>query len=62
MWKRTVPFVVGLLSVAAVAVAPAAAQIQTGSLLVRVLDEQGSVVPGVTITITSPVMPRVGRA
>ncbi len=40
------------------AVAPAAAQVQTGSVYVRVVDDQGAVVPGVTITISSPVLPR----
>jgi Carboxypeptidase regulatory-like domain/TonB-dependent Receptor Plug Domain len=36
--------------------APALAQVQTGSILVRASDEQGAVVPGVTITISSPVL------
>lgn len=35
---------------------PAAAQVQTGSILVRAVDEQGAVVPGVTVTITSSVL------
>ena len=35
---------------------PAAAQVQTGSLLVRVSDESGAAVPGVAITISSPVL------
>ena len=38
--------------------ATAGAQVQTGSLRVRAVDEQGAVVPGATVTITSPVMPR----
>jgi hypothetical protein len=37
-------------------IAPAAAQIQTGSILVHVADEQGAVLPGVTITIASPAL------
>ena len=37
---------------AVVAVLPAAAQVQTGSILVRVTDEQGGAVPGVAVTIT----------
>ncbi len=41
---------------AAVAALPAAAQMQTGSILVRVTDEQGAAVPGVSITLTSPVL------
>lgn len=34
----------------------AGAQVQTGSILVRSADEQGAVVPGVTVTISSPVL------
>ena len=41
-----------------VSIAPAAAQVQTGALRIRTVDEQGAVMPGVTVTITSPVMPR----
>src|SRR5581483_9537193 len=44
-----------LLAVLAIAM-PASAQIQTGSILVKAVDEQGAVVPGVTITISSPVL------
>jgi hypothetical protein len=36
--------------------APAAAQVQTGSILVRAIDDQGAVVPGVAVTISSPVL------
>jgi hypothetical protein len=36
--------------------APAAAQVQTGSILVKATDEQGAIAPGVTITISSPVL------
>lgn len=43
----------GLLAVAAL---PVAAQVQTGSILVRVSDQQGSAVPGVNVTLTSPVL------
>jgi hypothetical protein len=35
---------------------PAIAQVQTGSILVRAADEQGAMVPGVTVTISSPVL------
>lgn len=35
----------------------ALAQIQTGSILVKAVDQQGAVIPGASITITSPVMP-----
>ena len=34
------------------------AQIQSGSLSVRVVDSQGAIMPGATVTITSPVLPR----
>ena len=37
--------------------ASAAAQVQTGSILIRVTDEQGGVLPGASVTITSPVIP-----
>ncbi len=33
------------------------AQIQTGSILVKAIDQQGGVIPGATVTITSPVLP-----
>src|SRR5207247_8024531 len=52
--KRIVSFFAVLLAVAIAT--PAGAQIQTGSILVRATDEQGAVVPGVTITISSPVL------
>lgn len=44
--------VVALVIVLAFAL-PALAQVQTGSILVRVNDEQGAPMPGVTVTITS---------
>jgi len=47
---------VWLLAAAAIAAAPASAQVQTGSILVKSVDDQGAVVPGVTVTITSPVL------
>ena len=52
--KRTVSFFAVLMAVAIAT--PASAQIQTGSILVKATDEQGGVVPGVTITISSPVL------
>jgi carboxypeptidase family protein/TonB-dependent receptor-like protein len=42
----------GLLGVAGASYA----QVQTGSILVKVTDEKGGTVPGVTVTITSPVL------
>src|SRR4030095_15096607 len=52
--KRIVSCVALLLAVAIAA--PAAAQVQTGSILVRATDDQGAMVPGVTVTISSPVL------
>ncbi len=42
----------------ALASAPAWAQVQTGSIFVKATDEQGSAVPGATVSLTSPVLPR----
>ena len=33
------------------------AQLQTGSILVKAVDDQGASVPGATVTVTSPVLP-----
>ena len=52
--KRIVWFFAVLLAVTSAV--PASAQVQTGSILVKATDEQGAVVPGVTITISSPVL------
>src|SRR5262249_30054086 len=52
--KRIVS-VVAALAVLALA-STASAQVQTGSILVRAVDEQGALMPGVTITLTSPVL------
>jgi hypothetical protein len=38
--------------------ASAAAQIQTGSIALRAADDQGAVVPGASVSISSPVLPR----
>lgn len=38
------------------ATGPAVAQMQSGSILVRVTDDQGAAVPGVAVTLTSPVL------
>jgi len=53
---RSVLSVASVLSVLSVAVA--AAQIQTGSIIIKAVDEQGAVIPGVTVTVSSPVLPR----
>lgn len=44
------------LSILAGVALPVSAQVQTGSILVRVTDVQGGAVPGVTITLSSPVL------
>src|SRR5687767_7342195 len=44
------------ISVMAFAALPVVAQVQTGSILVRVTDAQGGAVPGVTVTLSSPVL------
>ena len=50
---------IGLSTVLMLALAcPSWAQVQSGSVLVKVVDDQGAVVPGATITLTSPVLPR----
>ena len=36
--------------------ATATAQVQTGSIFLRIVDEQGAVLPGTTVTISSPVI------
>ena len=44
------------LALLAVAAFPVSAQVQTGSILVRVTDAQGGAVPGVSVTVSSPVL------
>ncbi len=44
------------LALLAVAASPVIAQVQTGSILVRVTDAQGGAVPGVSVTLSSPVL------
>src|SRR5262252_1857462 len=52
--KRIVSVFAALAVLAAASTA--SAQVQTGSILVRAVDEQGALMPGVTITLTSPVL------
>ena len=52
--KRIVSAIAALAVVALASTAHA--QVQTGSILVRAVDEQGALMPGVTITLTSPVL------
>src|SRR4029077_16207595 len=57
-WRNCMSRILRFLavSIALTVAAPAAAQVQTGSILVRAVDEQGAVMPGVTVTITSSVL------
>ena len=52
---RPVQFLISALS-ALVLPAALAAQIQTGSILIKILNQQGGALPGVTITISSPML------
>ncbi|MGH9330682.1 MAG: carboxypeptidase-like regulatory domain-containing protein, partial [Vicinamibacterales bacterium] len=45
-----------LIALSAALTTSAIAQVQTGSILVKANDAQGAVVPGVTVTVTSPVL------
>jgi hypothetical protein len=47
----------GALALVFVMPALAFAQLQSGSILVKAIDDQGSSVPGATVTLTSPVLP-----
>ena len=53
--KRALPVLASFLAVLVLS-APAFAQVQTGSILLKVTDEQRAVLPGVTVTISSPVL------
>jgi Carboxypeptidase regulatory-like domain/TonB-dependent Receptor Plug Domain len=44
------------LSLLVLAASPVSAQVQTGSILVRVADQQGGAIPGVSVTLSSPVL------
>jgi hypothetical protein len=47
---------IGPLAVIVLLAAPARAQVQTGSILVKTIDEQGAVMPGVTVTLSSSML------
>src|SRR5262245_14025587 len=57
MVRRTAVVAILLALVLAFLPAPATAQTQKGSILVKTVDAQGGVMPGVTVTLTSPVQP-----
>ena len=52
--KRIVNFVAVLITVTLASTA--SAQVQTGSILVRAVDQQGAVMPGVSVTLTSSLL------
>jgi len=56
--RRPLHSLFGALALTTALAVPALAQVQTGSVFVKVVDEQGAAVPGVTVTLTSPVLPR----
>jgi carboxypeptidase family protein/TonB-dependent receptor-like protein len=57
MFKRMGRLALGSLALAlALVPAPSAAQLTTGSILIRCVDDQGAVMPGATITISSGVL------
>lgn len=45
-----------LFAIVVLSASTAAAQVQTGSILIRATDEQGAAAPGVSVTISSPVL------
>src|SRR5205085_2311981 len=59
--KSMAPVIRRLAAIAAavlLTVAGAAAQVQTGIISVKAVDDQGAVMPGVSVAISSPVLPR----
>jgi Carboxypeptidase regulatory-like domain/TonB-dependent Receptor Plug Domain len=56
--RRAVRSLLAAASLLLVAAAPALAQVQTGSLSIKAVDEQGAMMPGATVSISSPVLPR----
>ena len=57
-------FGLGLLAagIVLVGISPAWAQVQSGSIVVKAADQQGAVVPGAIVSLTSPVMPTAQTA
>lgn len=50
--------VVAVVTVVTMTATPVLGQIQAGSITVKAVDDQGAVMPGASVTITSPVLPR----
>jgi hypothetical protein len=57
MLRRSAAVVILFTLALALIAAPATAQTQKGSILVKAVDPQGGAIPGVTVTLTSPVQP-----
>ena len=56
--REVVRRTLALAAVVWLSVAAAGAQVQTGIISVKAVDDQGAVMPGATVSITSPVLPR----
>src|SRR5918995_4510522 len=58
MFRGSVRTLGTLLATVMLTAAPALGQIQAGSIVVRAIDDQGAVMPGASVTVTSRVLPR----
>jgi hypothetical protein len=56
--RKAVRGTLALMAMTWLSVAAAGAQVQTGNIFVKAIDDQGAVMPGASVTITSPVLPR----
>jgi len=56
--RKFVRTALALAIVTLLTVAVAVGQVQKGNISIKALDEQGAVMPGANVTITSPVLPR----
>src|SRR6266496_221772 len=56
--RRFFRMALALMAATLLTAVEAQAQIQTGSISVKAVDDQGAVMPGASVTITSPVLPR----
>jgi len=54
--RAALPAIAVLLALAA-SLSPAVAQVQKGSILVKTADSQGALIPGVSVTLTSDILP-----
>src|ERR1041384_2239014 len=57
MFRRAVVPAFVFMMALAVSLAPAFAQVQRGSILVKTVDASKAVIPGVSITLTSDILP-----